>query len=118
MKTLTWLADSRTNGRSFPPNVRDGIGYALYLAQMGEMSATSKPLHGFGGGVMETAVNDASGAYRAVYTVSIGDSIYVVHAFQKKSKTGIETPRTEIELVRQRLKRLRREVKSAEAKKS
>lgn len=66
MKTLTWLADSRTNVRSFPPNIRDGIGYALYLAQMGEMSATSKPLHGFGGGVMETAVNDASGAYRTV----------------------------------------------------
>ena len=62
-------------------------------------------------------MNDASGAYRAVYTVSIGDSIYVVHAFQKKSKTGIETPRTEIELVRQRLKQLRMEVKSAEAKK-
>lgn len=65
---------------------------------------------------MEIVSNDASGTYRAVYTVSIGDSIYVVHAFQKKSKAGIETPRTEIELVRQRLRQLRQEVKSAQAK--
>ncbi len=118
MKRLTWLADSRSKVKSFPADVRDGIGYALYLAQLGEMSSTSKPLHGFGGGVLEISANDASGTYRAVYTVSIGDLIYVVHAFQKKSKSGIETPRTEIELVRQRLSQLRREVKSAEAKKS
>ena len=83
-----WLADSRTTVRSFPPDVRDGIGYALYWAQLGEMSTTSNPLHGFGGGVMETVANASS------------------------------TPKTEIELVRQRLKRLRREVKNAEAKKS
>ncbi len=83
---------------------------------MGETSSTAKPLHGLGGCVMEIVSNDASGTYRAVYTVSIGDSIYVVHAFQKKSKAGIETPRTEIELVRQRLRQLRQEVKSAQAK--
>ena len=88
MKKLTWLADSRTNVMSFPPDVRDGIGYALYWAQLGEMSTTSNPLHGFGGGVMETVANASS------------------------------TPRTAIELVRQRLKQLRVEVKSAETKKS
>ena len=69
-------------------------------------------------GVMEISANDDSGTYRALYTVSIGDSIYVIHAFQKKSKAGIATPKSEIELVRQRLKQLRREVKNAEEKSS
>ena len=82
------------------------------------MSAKAKPLHGLGGGVMEIAAQDASGTYRAVYTVSIGDSIYVIHAFQKKSKSGIATPQSEMELVRQRLKQLRSEVKNAEKKSS
>ncbi len=80
------------------------------------MGAAAKPLHGLGGGVMEIAAHDASGTYRAVYTVSIGDSIYVIHAFQKKSKAGIATPKSEMELVRQRLKQLRIEVKNAEKK--
>ena len=118
MKKLTWIADSRSSVQSFPVSVQDGIGYALYVAQLGEMSAAAKPLRGLGGGVMEIAAHDASGTYRAVYTVSIGDSIYVIHAFQKKSKAGIATPKSEIELVRQRLKQLRSEVKNAEKKSS
>jgi phage-related protein len=111
MKKLTWVADSRSRMKSFPAGVQDEIGYALYAAQLGEMSTKAKPLHGLGGGVMEIAANDESGTYRAVYTVSIGDAIYVIHAFQKKSKAGIATPQSEIELVRQRLKQLRMEVK-------
>ncbi len=63
---------------------------------------------------MEIAAHDARGTYRAVYTVSIGESIYVIHAFQKKSKAGIATPKSEIEVIRQRLKQLRNEVKDAE----
>lgn len=94
--------------KSFPAGVQDDIGYALYVAQLGEASAKAKPPHGLGSGVMEIAVNDESGTYRAVYTVSIGDAIYVIHAFQKKSKAGIATPKSEMELVRQRLQQLRR----------
>ena len=116
MKKLTWLADSRSTVKSFPWGAQDDIGYALYISQLGEMSALAKPLHGLGGGVMEIAVNDERGTYRAVYTVSIGEAIYVIHAFQKKSKTGISTPKSDIDLVRQRLKQLRREVKNAEKK--
>jgi phage-related protein len=116
MKKLAWLADSRANLKSFPAGVRDDVGYALYAAQLGETSPKAKPLHGLGSGVMEIAVNDESGTWRAVYTVSIGDSIYVVHAFQKKSKSGIATPKSEIELIRQRLKQLRSEVRNAEKK--
>jgi phage-related protein len=118
MRSLTWLADSRSNVRSFPASVQDDIGYALYVAQLGAMSPKAKPLKGLGGGVMEVAASDTSGTYRAVYTVSIGDSIYVIHAFQKKSKAGIATPKSEMELVRQRLQQLRNEVKNADKKNS
>ena len=114
MKELTWLADSRSRAKLFPAGVQDDIGYALYLAQLGERSVKAKALHGLGGQVMEIAAYDASGTYRAIYTASIGESIYVIHAFQKKSKVGIVTPRPEMDLIRQRLKQLRGEVKSAE----
>ena len=114
MKNLTWLADSRSKVRSFPAGVQDDIGYALYAAQLGELSPRAKPLHGLGVQVMEIVAYDASGTYRAVYTVSIGDSIYVIHAFQKKSNAGIATPKPEMELIRQRIKQLIREVKHAE----
>ena len=118
MKKLVWLADSRANLKSFPAGVQDDFGYALYAAQLGEMSPKAKPLHGLGSGVMEIVVNDESGTWRAVYTVSIGDAIYVVHAFQKKSKSGIATPKAEMEVIRQRLKQLRSEVRNAEKKTS
>jgi phage-related protein len=109
-----WLGDSRSRGRTFPAGVRDDVGYALFAAQLGGMSPKAKPLQGLGAGVLEISSSDASGTYRAVYTVSIGDSIYVVHAFQKKSTTGIATPKREIGVVRQRLKQLPREVNDAE----
>ena len=103
MKNLTWLADSRSNVKAFPAGVQDDIGYALYAAQLGEVSAKAKPIHGLGCQVMEILAHDASGAYRAVYTVSIGESIYVIHAFQKKSKAGIATPKREMDLIRRGL---------------
>ena len=88
MKKLTWIADSRSSVKSFPVSVQDGIGYALYVAQLGEMSAAAKPLRGLGGGVMEIAAHDASGTYRAVYTVSIGDAIYVSMHFKSSPRLG------------------------------
>ena len=63
----------------------------LLQAQLGGMSASAKPLHGLGAGVLSIAAQDASGAYRSVYTISIGEAIFVVHAFQRKSKTGVAT---------------------------
>jgi phage-related protein len=114
MKRLTWIADSRSSLKSFPAGVQDDIGYALYLAQPGERSVKAKPMHGLGGHVMEIAVYDPGGTYCAIYTVSIGESIYVIHAFQKKSKAGIATPKADMDLIRQRLKQLRSEVKNAQ----
>lgn len=116
MKNLTWIADSRSKVKSFPAGVQDDIGYALYAAQLGERSTKAKPMHGLGSQVMEIAAYDASGTYRAVYTVSIGESIYVIHAFQKKSKAGITTPMAEMDVIRRRLKLLRSEVKNAETR--
>jgi len=78
MKDLIWLADSRSRVKAFPAGVQDDIGYALYAAQLGEKSVKAKALHGLGGSVMEIVAHDASGTYRAVYTVSIGESIYVI----------------------------------------
>jgi phage-related protein len=86
IKKLIWLSDSRSNVKAFPAGVQDDIGYALYAAQLGEMSIRAKPLHGLGSGVMEISANDESGTFRAVYTVSIGDSIYDIHAFQRNSR--------------------------------
>ena len=89
MKKLAWLADSRSNVKSFPAGVQDDIGYALYAAQLGEMSPKAKPLHGLGGGVREIAANEGSGTYRAVYAVSIGDAIYVSMLSRRSPRPGL-----------------------------
>ena len=87
-----------------PEQVRRDIGQALYTAQQGETDPAAKPLKGFGGTrVMEIVERDRSGTYRAVYTAQFGDTIYVLHVFQKKSKRGIATPKQDIDLIRRRL---------------
>ena len=81
------------------------MGHALYLAQTGRMHMSAKPLRGFGGaGVVELVEDDRQGSYRAVYTVKFESAVYVLHAFQKKSKKGIKTPRVEMALIERRLK--------------
>ena len=93
--------------------MRRHIGQALYAAERGEEYPTVKALRGFGGrSVLEFVVSDDAGTYRLVYTVRFGDAIYVLHAFQKKSKSGIATPKKDIDLIRRRLaeaERLHRE---------
>jgi phage-related protein len=91
--------------RRFPAPVREEIGYALYLAQEGEKHPAAKALRGFGSGVLEVVARHPSGAFRAVYVVRLGQKVYVLHAFQKKSHKGVATPRHELQVVRQRLKR-------------
>jgi phage-related protein len=80
---------------------------ALTILAEGQMPDIAKPLTGLGSGVMELALRYRGDAFRVVYALQIGDDIWVIHAFQKKSKSGIRTPRQEIDLVRERLKRLR-----------
>ena len=104
-KPLTWVGSSKRDYLRFPEQVQDDMGYALYIAQMGERSKSAKPLKGFkGAGVLELVEDHAGNAYRAVYTVSFAERVYVLHAFQKKSKKGIATPKSEIRLVEQRLR--------------
>jgi phage-related protein len=86
-----------------PEQVRRGIGQALYTAQQGMTDPAAKPLKGFGGArVMEIVERYRRDAYRAVYTAHFENAVYVLHVFQKKSKSGIATPKPEIELIRRR----------------
>jgi phage-related protein len=103
-KPLRWVSSSLRELQSFPKAVRRTIGYALYAAQCGETDPTAKPLSGFGGtSVMEIVAPFDGDTWRAVYTVRLSDAIYVLHAFQKKSKRGVSTPRREIEVIQSRL---------------
>lgn len=86
--------------------MKDAIGFALYVVQRGGKHSDAKPLKGFGGAsILEIVEDHAGDTYRAVYTVQLAGRIYVLHAFQKKSKTGIGTPKRDIELIRSRLRR-------------
>jgi phage-related protein len=104
-KQLVWVGSSRRDLRAFPPAVRRTFGVALFAVQLGETPPEAKPLRGFGGaGVLELVEDHRGDTYRAVYTVRFATAIYVLHAFQKKSKRGIATPKRELELIRERLK--------------
>ena len=93
---------------TFPAGVQREMGYALFLAQRGERHPImAKTLKGFGGGtVVEVRRSDKGNAYRAVYTIRYADAVYVLHAFQKKSKKGVATPKADIRLIEARLKEL------------
>jgi phage-related protein len=103
-RPLVWVGSSRKDLRAFPREVRRDIGLALYAAQQGEMDPAAKPLRGFGGAsVVEIIARQEGDTWRAVYTVRFAEAIYVLHAFQKKSKRGIATPKKELDLIRRRL---------------
>jgi phage-related protein len=105
LKPLAWIGNSQKELRAFPEDVKDVMGYALHLAQAGGKHDAVKPLAGFGGAGVLEVVDDYDGdTYRAVYTVKFADRVYVLHAFQKKAKKGIKTPKQEIDLIRERLK--------------
>ena len=108
LKTVEWVGNCLEALKAFPEDVQQGMGYALYLAQCGEKHPSAKPLKGFkGAGVLEVVDAFDGDTYRAVYTVKFAGVVYVLHAFQKKAKQGIATPKQEIELIEARLKRAR-----------
>jgi phage-related protein len=97
-----------------PEDVIDVFGFALHLAQIGKKHDQAKPLKGFGGASVLEVVEDHMGdTYRAVYTVKITEKVYVLHCFQKKSTKGIETPKHEMDLIRERLKAAHEHAKGA-----
>ena len=105
IKPLRWVGASKKDLLAMPDDVIDVFGFALHLAQAGKEHDQAKPVKGFGGaGVLEVVEDHLGDTYRAVYTVKIADAVYVLHCFQKKSKQGIETPKHDLDLIRERLK--------------
>ncbi len=105
-KPVRWVGSSKDDLSAFPEDVRRRIGGALWDAQRGLKAPFAKPLRGFGGaGVLEMVDDHDGDTYRAVYTVRLAGVVYVLHAFQKKSKRGRVTPKAELDLIKQRLKR-------------
>lgn len=105
LKPLCWVGSSKKDLLAMPSDVIDTLGFALHLAQSGNKHEQAKPLRGFGGtGVLEVIEDHMGDTYRAVYTVKLEAAVYVLHCFQKKSKQGSETPKPDLDLIRQRLK--------------
>lgn len=102
IRFVAWVGDSKKRLKEFPKDVQDEIGFALERAQWGQTHHNAKPLRGFSG-VYEIVSDYASNTYRAVYVVNLGDKIYLLHCFQKKSKRGIKTSHKEMDLIRGRL---------------
>ena len=104
VKQIEWVSSSKQDLRQFPADVQDHVGYALYQAQVGLKHRDAKPLKGVGPNVLEVVSRRDGDTYRAVYTVRFRAAVYVLHAFQKKAKRGIATPKREIDLIKRRLK--------------
>lgn len=108
-KPVVWVGTSLEELWDFPPAVQREIGFALRHAQDGGKHPDAKPMKGFtGAGVLEIVEDHDGQTYRAVYTVRFADAIYVLHAFEKKSKKKVATPKHEFDLIRRRLKEAQR----------
>lgn len=108
-RELVWVGSSRKDLQGFPQEVRAVFGVALYWAQLGSKHPQAKPLKGFkGAGVVEIVEDFSSDTYRCVCTVKYGDKVYVLHAFQKKSKKGSASPKPDLDLINARLKAVRK----------
>jgi phage-related protein len=109
LKPVIWIGSTRRDFRALPAPVKSRMGYALYVAQQGSKHRDAKPLKGFGGaGVVEIVTDFDGDTFRTVYTVRLAGAVYVLHVFQKKSKTGRATPKKEIDLIEKRLKEAER----------
>ena len=103
-RPLVRISSSQKDYRQFPREVQEAFGFQLYLAQTGQHPPSAKPLKGIAPGVIELIEAFDGDAYRAVYTIRFDSAVYVLHAFQKKSKHGVKTPKADIDLIKQRLK--------------
>ena len=113
-KALVWMGSSKKDLLKLPSSVIDVFGYALYLAQTGGRHPDAKVLRGFGdAGVIEVFKSTGTGTYRAVYTVRFPEKVFVLHVFQKKSKSGIATPKADMGIIRERLRMAEGLVRSA-----
>jgi phage-related protein len=109
LRPVIWVGSSRTDLCEFPDPVKVHMGYVLHVAQQGGKHADAKPLKGYGGaGVVEIVSDYRGDAFRAVYTVRLAGAVYVLHAFQKKSKKGRDTPKADMDLIDTRLREAER----------
>lgn len=102
LRQIIWLGNTRKNLKAFPEGAQKLLGDELQLIQFGGMPKDAKPFKGVGSGVLELALRYSSGAYRVVVAVQLGQRIYVLHAFQKKSTKGIATPQRDVDLIKKR----------------
>lgn len=115
-KPLDWVGSSKKDFLEFPDPVKDEMGNALGIAQFGSTHPSAKPWKGQGTGVFELVERHDGDAYRAVYTVRFSEVVYVLHAFQKKSPTGVRTAQGDVELVARRLKAAQRDYEERHGK--
>jgi len=113
-RPVSWIKAARKDFGKFPVGAREQIEDALTLASEGRKADIAKPMKGLGVGVFEIALRYRSDAYRAVYALRVDEDIWVIHAFQKKAQQGIKTPQKEIDLIKQRVKRLRKDLERNE----
>jgi phage-related protein len=115
LRPLEWIGGSKKDLMALPDEVVNVFGYALYLAQTGGKHAQAKALQGFGSaGVLEVVEDWRGNTYRAVYTVRFAVRVFVLHVFQKKSKSGIATPKPDLDLIKARLKAATKRAKELE----
>ena len=107
------MGSSKADLKRFPDPVQGRMGFAIYRAQLGRRHRDAKPLKGFGSGVVEVVARHDGDTYRAVYTVRFEGAVHVLHAFQKKAKRGIATPKPELDLIRRRLAAAERHYREA-----
>ena len=107
MRRISWIKAAAIAFRDFPLDAQLRCARALEIAAAGEKADIAKPMIGLGAGVLEIALAFRGDAYRVVYAVQIGSDLWVVHAFQKKSTRGVGTPQHEVDLIKDRLKRLK-----------
>ncbi|MGB4248726.1 MAG: type II toxin-antitoxin system RelE/ParE family toxin [Pseudohongiellaceae bacterium] len=103
-RILYWEGSSKKVFKTFPTSVQKDMGVALFVVQLGRTPRSAKPWKGLGSGVFELVEDFRGDTFRTVYAVQSGDAVYVLHAFQKKSKSGVSTPQLDVELVAQRLR--------------
>ena len=114
LRPLVWMGNSKRNIQAFPEGAQKLIGDELQLIQFGGMPRDAKPFKGVGSGVIEIALRYEGDAFRTVVAVQLGEQIYVLHAFQKKLKRGIATPKHDVELIKQRYAEAKEREKHAE----
>ena len=103
-KPVEWVGSSKADLKRFPEPVQDRMGFAIYQAQVGTRHRDAKPLKGFGSGVLEVVSRYDGDTFRAIYTVRFASAVYILHAFQKKSRRRIATPKQELDKIRRRLR--------------